>query len=104
MVHMHRVGKATINQHVKFLCIKEMLCYEVSPSAVIAYFQMGETISHQCLSMLMRGVTACNAFADVYLCKPSKSDAKKIVGFHLDEHKIPEMMGALDMTKIHFQN
>jgi fatty-acid desaturase len=38
-----RAGKSSISPYVKFLCAQKMLCYGVSASAFIDYFQMGES-------------------------------------------------------------
>ena len=52
---------------VKFLCAQKMLCYGVSASPFVDYFQMGDTTSRRCLSKLTQGMVDCNALANVYL-------------------------------------
>ena len=99
-----RAGKPSISPHVKFLCAQKMLCYGISASAFVDYFQMGETTSRRCLSKLTRGMVDCKALANVYLRKPTKSDARNIVRLHEKVHKIPGMMGSLDVTKVHWKN
>ena len=47
-----RAGKPSISPHVKFLCGQKMLCYGVSASAFVDYFQLGEMASRRCLSKL----------------------------------------------------
>ena len=46
----------------------------------------------------------CNALANVYLQKPTKSDARNIVKLHEKVHKIPGMTGSLDVMKVHWKN
>ena len=46
----------------------------------------------------------CNALANVYLRRPTKSDARNVVRLHEKVHKIPGMMGLLDVTKVHWKN
>jgi hypothetical protein len=81
-----------------------MLCYGISASAFVDYFQMGETTSRRCLSKLTPGMVDCDALANVYLRKPTKSDARNIVKLHEKVHKIPGMMGSLDVMKVHWKN
>jgi hypothetical protein len=78
-----------------------MLCCGVSSGAFLDYFQMGETTSRRCLLQLTRGIVCCNAFADIYLRKATKSDALNIVTLHQNVHNIPGMMRSLDVTKVH---
>jgi hypothetical protein len=59
-----RAGKPSISPHVKFLCAQKMLCYGISSSAFVEYFQMGETTSRRCLSKLTRGMVDCNALVN----------------------------------------
>ena len=49
-------------------------------------------------------MVCCNDLANIYLRKPMKSDARKIVNLHEKVHKIPGMMGSLDVTKVHWKN
>ena len=99
-----RAGKPSISPHVTFLCAQKMLCYGISSSAFVDYFQMGETTSRRCLSKLTRGMVDYKALANVYLRKPTQSDARNIVWLHEKVHKIPGMMGLLDVTKVHWKN
>jgi len=99
-----RAGKPSIYPYVKFLCAQTMLCHSVSASAFINYFQMGETTSRRCLSKLTTGMVQCNALANIHLRKPTKSDARNIVELQQADHKIPAMMGSLDITKVHWKN
>ena len=82
----------------------EVLCYGVSVSAFIYHFQMRETTLRRCLSKLTTGMVCCDALANIYLRKPTKLDAKNIVNLHQQVHKIPGMMGLLDVTKVHGKN
>ena len=83
---------------------QKMLCYGVSASAFIDYFQMGETTSRRCLSKMTSGMVCCDALANIYLRKPMKSDARNIVELHQAVHKISGMMGSLDDTNVHWKN
>jgi len=75
-----------------------MICYGVSGNAFVDYFQMGETTTRRCVSYLTKGLIHCHELTDKYLQRPSKSDARKIVALHERVHKIPGMMGSLDVT------
>eukprot|EP00804_Cyclotella_cryptica_P018889 CCRYP_006428-RA/>CCRYP_006428-RA protein AED:0.19 eAED:0.73 QI:0/0/0/1/1/1/2/0/365 len=82
----------------------KMLCYGVSGNAFMDYFQMGESTTRRCVSNLTKGIVCCCALANQYLQKPTKSDARNIVAMHERVHKIPGMMGSLDITKVHWKN
>jgi hypothetical protein len=68
------------------------------------YFQMVETTSRRCLSLLTKGLVCCSALADNYLKKPMVFNAQNSVALHQDAHNIPGMMGSLDKTKVHWKN
>jgi len=95
-------GKLSHSPVVKFLAAQKMLCYGVSVNAFKDYFQMGESTGNQCLSKLCVGIVTSPKFSNLYLCTPTKSDAKRIVQLHKDEHNIDGMLGSLDVTKIHW--
>ena len=99
-----RAGKETINPYVKLLCGLKMICYGISGNAFIDYHQFGETTSRRCVHQLVVGLVTCPALAGVYLRKPSKSDAYKVTAMHQEVHKMPGMLGSLDVTKIHWKN
>jgi hypothetical protein len=99
-----RAGKETINPYVKFLCAMKMLCYGVSGSAFVDYHRFGETTSRRCISKLSRGLIECRALSEVYLRKPSKAGARRVTDMHHRVHKIPGMLGSLDVTKVHWKN
>ena len=99
-----RNGKETINPYVKFLCAMKMICYGVSGSAFIDYHQFSDTTSRRCVHHLVRGLVTCPALANVYLRKPSKSDARTVTTMHKNVHKMPGMLGSLDVTKVHWKN
>jgi hypothetical protein len=101
---VRRARKPTICPYVKFLCAQKMLCYAVSSSTFLDYFQMGETTSRRCLLRLRRGIVCCNALSDIYLRKPTKSEGCNIVTLHQDVHNIPGMMGSLDITRVRLMN
>ena len=96
-----RAGKPTICPYVKFLTSMKMICYGVSGNAFVDYFQMGESTTRRCVSYLTKGLIHCHELMDKYLRRPSKSEARKIVALHERVHKIPGMMGSLDVTKVH---
>jgi hypothetical protein len=96
-----RAGKPTICPYVKFLIAMKMICHVVSSNAFVDYTQMGETTTRRCVCSLMKGLVNCPALADIYLQRPSRSNARKIVALHEQVHKIPGMMGSLDVTKVH---
>jgi len=98
-----RAGKPTICPYVKFLTAMNMICYVVSGNAFVDYFQMGESTTRRCVSYLTKGLVHCHALTDIYLRRPSRSDARKIVALHEQVHKIPGMMGSLDVTKVHWK-
>jgi hypothetical protein len=81
-----------IQPYVKFLCVEKILCCGISGNAFIDYFQMSKTISRRCLSRLTRGIVCCSTLANIYLRKPMKSDAIKIVALYGWVHNIPGMM------------
>ena len=99
-----RAGKPSISPHVKFLCDQKMLCYGVSASAFLDYFQMGESTLRPCLSKITQGTVKCNALTNVYLWRLAKLEARNIVRLHKRVQKIPGMMGLLDVTKVHWKN
>ncbi len=73
-------------------------------SFCLDYFQMGESMLRICLSKLTWGMVECDALANVYLQSPNKLDARNIARLHEWVHKIPGMMGSLDVTKVHWKN
>ena len=81
----------------------KMICYGVSGNAFINIFQMGETTTRRYVCFLTKGLVNCPALADIYLQRPSRSNARKIVALHEQVHKIPGMMGSLDVTKVHWK-
>ena len=96
-----RVDKETINPYVDLLCALKMICYGVSEHAFLDYHKFGETTSHRCVHHLVRGLVSCHELAEVYLRKPSKADARKTTMMHRNVHKMPGMLGSLDVTKVH---
>eukprot|EP00804_Cyclotella_cryptica_P030944 CCRYP_019607-RA/>CCRYP_019607-RA protein AED:0.19 eAED:-0.03 QI:0/0/0/1/0/0/2/0/206 len=81
-----------------------MICYGVSGNAFLDYHQFGETTSRRCVHHLVRGLVTCPALAEVYLRKPTKADALNITTLHKKAHKMPGMLGSLDVTKVHWKN
>ncbi len=81
-----------------------MICYGVSAHVFLDYYQFGETTSHHCIHHLVTGLVSCRALAEVYLWKPSKADAHKVTDMHRDVHKMPGMLGSLEVTKLHWKN
>jgi hypothetical protein len=41
---------------------------------------------------------------NIYLRRPTKSDAMNIVDLHLKVHKIPGTIGSLNVSKFHWKN
>jgi hypothetical protein len=99
-----RAGKETINPYVKLLCALKMICYGISGNAFNDCHQFGDTTSRSCVRHLVRGLVPCSALAEVYLRKPSKSDACNITTMHKNVNKMPGMLGSLDGTKVHWKN
>jgi len=97
-------GELSHSPVVKFLAAQKMLCYGVSVNAFKDYFQMGESTGNQCLSKLCVGIVTSLKFSNLYLRTPTKSDAKRIVQLHKDEHNIDGMLGSLDVTKIYWSS
>ena len=60
-----RAGKPSISPHITFLCGPKMLCYGISVSAFLDYFQINESMLRICLSKLTQGMVKCNALANV---------------------------------------
>ena len=87
-------GKPTICPYVKFLTAMKMICSGVSGNTFVDYFQMGESPTRRCIAFPTKGLVHCHALADIYLQRPSRSDARKIVALHERVHKIPGMMGS----------
>jgi hypothetical protein len=79
----------------------KIICYGVSGNAFINYFQMAETATRRCASLLSKGLVQCCTRADIYLRRPSKANVRNIVALHQQVHKIPRMLYLLDVTKIH---
>ena len=94
----------SISPYVKFLAAQKVICYGVSFSAFVDYFQMGESTARGCVSMLARGIYECPEIADVYLRDPSKSDAQRIVQMHKEVHGVDGMLGSLDVSKVVWKN
>ena len=63
-------------------------------------FQVAELICLACVSHLTKGLVTCPKLANIYLWKPMKSNAKKIVSLHETVHQLPGMLGSLNVTKI----
>jgi len=99
-----QAGNKTINPNVKLPCSLKMICYGISGHAFIDYNQFGETTSCCCVHHLVRGLVSCCALSEVYLRKPSKADSCKISTMHGNVHKMPGMLGSLDVTKVHWNN
>eukprot|EP00804_Cyclotella_cryptica_P019919 CCRYP_007829-RA/>CCRYP_007829-RA protein AED:0.46 eAED:0.46 QI:0/0/0/1/0/0/2/0/182 len=78
----------------------KMICYGVSGNAFVDYFQMGETTTRRCVSFLSKEIVSCHSLANRYLRRPLKTDTRNIVSMHERVHKIPGMMGSLDVTKV----
>ncbi len=85
------------------LCTKNDLLWG-SGNAFLDYHQFGETTSCCCVHHFVMGLVSCHALAEVYLRKPSKADAHKVTDMHCDVHKMPGMLGSLDVTKLHWKN
>ena len=96
-----RAGKETINPYVKLLCTLKMICFGVSGSAFIDYHQFGETTARHCVHHLARRLVNCRALAEVYLRKPSNTDARRVTSMHNHVHKMPGMLGSLDVMKVY---
>ena len=94
-------SKSTNCPYVKFLCTQKMLCSGASASTFIDSIQNGGTTSRRRLSLLTSSLVCCNALADIYLTKPTKSDPQNIVALHQNIHNIPGTMGSLKVTKVH---
>ncbi len=101
---VYRAGKETVHPYVKLLCALKMICYRVSGHAFLDYHQFLETTSCRRVHRLVRGLVSCCELAEVYLKKPSKADAHKITMMHRNVHKMPGMLGSLDVTKVHWKN
>jgi hypothetical protein len=82
----------------------KMICYGISGSAFIDYHQFGETASQCCVSHLVKGLVNSHALSEVYLRTPAKAVAHKITEWHNRVHKILEMLGSLDVIKMHWKN
>ena len=99
-----RAGKETINPYVKLLCTLKIICFGVSGSAFIDYQEFGETAARHCVHHLARGLVNCHALAEVYLRKPSNGDAPRVTSMHDHVHKMPGMLGLLDVMKVYWKN
>ena len=73
-------------------------------SAFIDYFQMGETTCQRCVSKFPCGLVNSHILPKVYLRKPTKSNACNVTQLHNHAHKIPGMLGSLEMTKVYWKN
>eukprot|EP00804_Cyclotella_cryptica_P015099 CCRYP_000680-RA/>CCRYP_000680-RA protein AED:0.00 eAED:0.00 QI:23/-1/1/1/-1/1/1/26/445 len=98
-----RAGKETINPYVKLLCALKMICYGISGNAFLDYHQFRETTSRRCVHHLVTSLVTCPALAEVYLRIPTKADAVKVTTMHKNAHKMPGMLGSLDVTKVHWK-
>ena len=96
-----RAGKETINPYVKLLCALKMICYGISENAFLDYHQFGETTSCQCIHHFVRRLVTCPALSEEYLRKPLKADALNTMNMHKIVHKMPGMLGSLDVTKVY---
>ncbi len=99
-----RAGKDTINPYIKLFCALKMICFGVSGSAFIDYHQFGETTERCCVHHFARGLVNCRALAEVYLRKPPNADSRRITSMHNCVHKMPGMLGSLDVTKVYWKN
>lgn len=99
-----RAGKETINPYVKLLCALKMICYGISGHAFLDYHQFGESTSRRCVHHLVTGLVSCPALAEVYLRIPTKADSIKVTTMHKNVHKMPGMLGSLDVTKVYWKN
>lgn len=79
-----------------------MIWYGVFAGVFIDYFQIGETICCRCVSRL--GLIDCLTLAEVYSKRPTKSNACNITELYNCVHKIPWMLGSLDVTKVYWKN
>ena len=76
-------------------CVRQCL-HRLSP--------IGETTARRCVHRLARGSVNCHALAEVYLRKPSNGDAPRVTSMHDHVHKMPGMLGSLDVTKVYWKN
>ena len=65
---------------------------------------MGKSTGNLCLSKLCFGIVNSPKYSQLYLRLPTKSDTRRIVQLHKDNHGIDGMLGSLDVTKIHWAN
>ena len=89
---MCRAGKETINPYGKF---------GVSGNAFIDYHQFGEATGRCCVHHLARGLVYSHDLAEIYLRQPSKADAPNVTDMHNRIHKMPAMLGSLDVMKVY---
>lgn len=70
-----------------------MLCYGVSVSAFLDYFQIGETTCQRSVSRLAHTLVKCPTWIEVFLRRSTKSDARRNTELLNCVHKIPRLLG-----------
>jgi hypothetical protein len=82
----------------------KMICYGVSASAFVDYHKFSESTARRCIHHLTKGLVTCPLLSGVYLRNASKADAHRVTGMHHHVHKMPGMLGSLDVTKVAWKN
>jgi Plant transposon protein len=98
------LGRRGICPKVKLLMSLKLLAYGCSPSAFLAYFQMGETTARQCLTRFALIMSSHPDILEVYLRPLSRSDAKQVTSLHRDVHGVEGMVGCLDCMHVGWKN
>lgn len=97
-------GKPSISLEVKVLMGLKLFAYGVSPSAFQDYFQMGESTARLCLKELAKVVSHSETLKEKYFRPMNRSDARRAVALHEENHGISGMIGSIDCMHVPWQN
>jgi Plant transposon protein len=100
------VAKRTpgICPYAKILFALQMLAFGVSPSALLHYYQMGETTARLGFKKLCKIMAHSPALRARYFRKMTRSDAMKVSDLHHRVHGVQGMVGSLDCMHVVWKN
>jgi len=96
-------GAAGATPEAKILMALKRLADGTNPCASHRdYFMLGRTTARLCLNTFVRSLR--EVFEDEYLRTPTRDDIRLLHKLHLWKHKIPGMLGSLDVSHFRWKN
>jgi len=78
--------------------------YGIAANAFHDYYQMGESMARKCCKCFNEAISTCKKLTNVFLCKMTKNDAKRIVELHKQKHGVAGLLGSLDCMHVICKN